>query len=177
VTIRPDIPNLFIVDQPTNVWRGAQPTQAGFDRLKQDGITSIVKLNTEGEGSDDYAESIGMKVYRLPIPWWRQVLYRPDQSLLYAAAGFMLKGNCFVHCGSDFRTAHGDTDGKGEGGEDRTGLIVGCFRLAQGWTKAEAFEEAKAHNFHEILGGLMRAWTAQTEQQWQQWAAQHKDSP
>ena len=141
--------NLFAVEQ--NILRGGQPTAEGWSWLKSEGITDVIKLDTEGESSDAIAGSMGMTVHRFPIPWWQQVLLRPPQSLLVAAVA-CIKGNMFIHC---------------EHGQDRTGLIVGCFRLSQGWTKSDAYAEMLEHGFHEnLLGGLKGRWNTQNPDDW-----------
>ena len=154
-----DIPNLFAVEQ--DIFRGAQPTVNGWKWLQAEGITNVVKLNTEAEGSDAYAEQLGFKINRFPIPWWRQVFFRPSQSLLVAAVA-CIKPHTFIHCGSDARTASPDSqEDNTQGGEDRTGLIVGCFRLSQGWAKGDAYAEMIAHGFHVALQGLQGRWESQ----------------
>lgn len=144
------ISNLFAVEQ--TILRGGQPSSAGFDYLKTQGITDIIKLNTDQEGSDDYATSIGLTVHKFPIPWWRQVVWRPAQSDLVSAVALM-KPNSFLHC---------------EHGEDRTGLVVGCFRLSQGWTKNDSYAEMLAHYFHPALQGLQGRWNSENPTDWDQ---------
>jgi protein tyrosine/serine phosphatase len=144
------IPNLFAVEQELNLWRGGDPTLNGWLYLKDLGITTVIKLNTASEGSDAQAEVLGVAVFRFPIPWWRQVLLRPSQRDLKKAVALMTR-NVLVHC---------------ERGEDRTGLVVGCFRLSQGWSKVDAYSEMKAHNFHEELQGLQGRWNTQREEDW-----------
>ena len=151
----PDIPNLFVVEQEQNILRGGQPTLNGWLHLRDLGIKTVIKLDTEGDGSDDQAEALGMTVHRFPIPWLWQVFLRPRQSLLVSAVALMTQ-DAFVHC------LHG---------EDRSGLVVGCFRLSQGWLKADAYAEMTAHGFHEELQGLQGAWNRQVAQDWVDWRA------
>jgi hypothetical protein len=139
------IPNLFVVDQPLNILRGGDPDAAGWIHLADLGIERVIKLNTFAEGSDRMAEALGMKVYRFPIPWWRQVLLRPKEKDLRAVVELIAE-NTFVHC---------------EAGQDRTSLLVGYFRvLKQGWSKDEAYEEMLAHSFHPALQGLQGRWNS-----------------
>lgn len=148
MTIDHGIPNLFAVEQ--NILRGGQPSSAGWDYLKAQGIVTVIKLNTEEEGSDNYAASIGLAVHKFPIPWWRQVIWRPAQADLVAAVKLM-RPNSYTHC---------------EHGCDRTGLIVGCFRLSQGWTKEDAYAEMLAHYFHPVLQGLQGRWNSEDPKDW-----------
>lgn len=91
-----------------------------------------------------------MTVHRFPIPWWRQVIWRPRQSDLISAVE-LIGGKVFIHC---------------EHGEDRTGLVVGCFRLSQGWTKDDAYAEMLAHYFHPLLQGLQGRWNSENPKDW-----------
>ena len=55
-----------------------------------------------------------------------------------------IKPGTFIHC------THG---------HDRTGLVVGCYRvLKQGWTKNDAYAEMLQHGFHPELLGLYLFW-------------------
>lgn len=141
------IPNLFAVDQRLNILRGGDPDTLGWVHLKDLGIERVIKLNTFAEGSDRMAEALGMKVYRFPIPLWRQVLWRPKEKDLRAAVELMA-ANTYAHC---------------EFGQDRTGILVGYFRvIKQGWSKAEAYEEMLDFGFHPALQGLQGRWNSFT---------------
>jgi tyrosine-protein phosphatase SIW14 len=142
------IPNLFAVEQ--NILRGGQPNDDGWAYLKTQGVCCVIKLNTEEEGSDATAEKLGMQVFKYPIPWWRQMLWRPKQRDLLAAVALIASGT-FIHC---------------EHGEDRTGLVVGCFRLSQGLTKPDAYAEMLAFSFHPSLQGLQGRWNSEDPKDW-----------
>jgi protein tyrosine/serine phosphatase len=43
-------------------------------------------------------------------------------------------------------------------GQDRTGLIIGLYRLNEGWTKDAAYKEMLVHHFHSSLHGLHEYW-------------------
>lgn len=148
MTIIDGIPNLFAVEQ--DILRGGQPGQSGWVYLNSQGIKNVIKLNTEEEGSDAFAESMGMTIHRFPIPWWRQMIWRPKQSDLVAIVALM-RPHTFIHC---LR------------GEDRSGLAVGCFRLSQGWTKEDAYLEMVAHGFHSSLQGLQGRWNSENPADW-----------
>lgn len=155
------IPNLAIVDEALGIYRGAQPvTKEDWQHLWDLGVRHVVKLNTEAEGSDAGAIALGMDVTKCPITLSQQILTEPDLLNLRTAVSF-IGPNTFVHCGSVARTQHAILIGeqKGAGGEDRTGLGVGYWRvLEQKWPKAKAYEEMKAHGLHSILFGLEKAW-------------------
>jgi protein tyrosine/serine phosphatase len=147
------IPNLVKVD--SNLWRSGQPTALEqWQYLKSLGITQVVKLNFTTEGSDSAAKSIGMKVYILSIqPEGDKDLFdnitktfiRPDPKRLDTIEQIVeAGGGILVHC------THG---------QDRTGLIIGRYRvLYDKWTKDSAYSEMLKNHFHPILHGLKESW-------------------
>lgn len=149
------IPNLAQVDGASNVWRGGQPTTAdGWAYLKSLGIKRVVKLNFEPtEGSDDGARAIGLEVHvhsiqpEGDVDVWDEVLgtfVRPSRDIIALALEELALGDAFVHC------THG---------QDRTGLVVGEFRVQrQGWSRDDAWSEMIAHGFHPELVGLTSYW-------------------
>src|SRR5258707_1176281 len=95
------------------IWRGGQPTDEGWNWLKESGITRIVKLNLEAEGSDTAATALGFQLIYTPIDLDDQLLFRPKLETVKSATDAIQLGT-FIHC---------------EHGQDRTGLIVGCWRI------------------------------------------------
>jgi len=124
------------------IFRGAQPRDDDWQQLVDLGITHVVKLNTAKEGSDEAAVQAGLIVDAYPINIWQQILLEPPESVVKAAVA-ALKPGTFVHC------THG---------QDRTGLIVGCFRRLNGWSKSDAYAEMIDHGFHPELIGLDLYW-------------------
>lgn len=136
------VPNLARVEP--GVWRGGQPTAQGWAYLRSVGVKWDVKLNTEREGSDAGAAANGIQVMRLPITFTQQTLGAPDRATLSAAVSAIGSDGTFIHC------SHG---------QDRTGLVVGLYRVRrEHWTKAAAWAEMSAHGFHPLLRGLCWAW-------------------
>lgn len=139
MTISNGIPNLFAVEQ--NILRGGQPSDVGWTYLKSQGITDVIKLNTDEEGLDP--ERMGFVIHKFPIPWWRQTIWHPTSKSIHAAVD-LVKVNTFIHC---------------EHGLDRSGLIVACFRVwKQQWKKQDAEDEMLAYEFHKALRGLWEFW-------------------
>jgi len=133
------IPNLAQVNP--GIYRGGQPTSEGWQYLHDLGVTNVVKLNTEDEGSDDAAEGFGMSVHRIPISLWEQMTgVNPEK--ISAAVSYVLP-QTFIHC------SHG---------QDRTGLVVACYRLKTSWTRAVAEREMLDLGFHKELIGLWAFW-------------------
>lgn len=151
------IPNLSCLDPAKNIWRGAQPiTFEDWTALWDRGIRHVIKLNTASEGSDLTATELGMDVMECPITLAQQLLTEPDLQSLQSAVAFIGE-NTFIHCGSTERTKHAMlvNDEHNAGGNDRTGVCVGYYRvLRQGWTKADAYAEMLKHGYHPILLGL-----------------------
>jgi len=131
------IPNLAQVEP--GVWRGGQPDSEGWEYLKSLGIKRDIKLNTSHEASDSLAISNGMQIIYLPINLEQMTIGKPDTNKLDSAIAALGSGT-FVHC---------------EHGQDRTGLIVGAYRVkVEHWTKKQAYQEMLSHGFHPMLRGL-----------------------
>jgi protein tyrosine/serine phosphatase len=150
------IPNLAEVEP--GLWRSGQPTtQAEWQWLKDRGVRHVVKLNFDGEGTDDGARALGLDVHELSIQpegdldWFDDLTHtfvKPDpQRLNDALVVITAGGGVLVHC------THG---------QDRTGLVVGLHRvLHEHWTKARAYQEMLARGFHPELHGLHEFWESE----------------
>lgn len=124
-------------------YRGGQPTLDGWLFLRTVGVSNVIKLNLESEGSDDDARKLGMTVYYLPIDTLHQTLKKPS-FLLVSNAVVLIKPGSYLHC---------------EHGQDRTGLISACKRVwVDHWTKADARKEMLDDGFHRALHGLDDFW-------------------
>jgi tyrosine-protein phosphatase SIW14 len=136
------IPNLAQVE--AGVWRGGQPDFEGWQYLKSLGIKRDLKLNTIREASDALAISNGMEIIYLPINLEQMTIGKPDPDKLNAAIAAIKPDGTYIHC---------------ERGQDRTGLIVGAYRVKiEQWTKENAYQEMLTHGFHPILRGLCWSW-------------------
>ena len=146
------VPNLASV--APGIYRGGQPTPAGWqylhDRL---GVRYVVKLNEwpaspAAPASDDPGLDTGMIVLGDEITFPEQMfphnqVFLPSEIILALAFIHDHPAGVFIHC---------------EQGQDRTGLIVACYRLECGWSKADAEKEMLAHGFHRELAGLWGTW-------------------
>lgn len=127
------------------IYRGPQPEQeSDWLFLKIIGVTQIIKLNTELLNYEKaQCAKLGMELFYSPIPASEQILTEPDLQSLRDVVGFIHAGT-FIHC---------------EHGEDRTGLVIGLFRvLKQGWSRHDAYKEMLKRGYHPILLGLDKAW-------------------
>jgi len=148
------VPNLVKVD--SGLWRSGQPTTIEqWQTLKNLGITQVIKLNFESEGSDEGAVTVGMSVTTMSIQpegdqdAWDNIkttFVEPDPTILgdIEVQIETREGGILVHC------THG---------QDRTGLVIGRYRvLHDNWTKDAAYTEMLANNFHPLLHGLHESW-------------------
>jgi hypothetical protein len=147
------IPNLAQVE--SGVWRSGQPrTVEQWRYLRSLGISRVVKLNFPSEGSDDGARAAGMTVLTVSIQpegdldIWDNLaatFIQPSGLLLTAAVQALEQGNgVLVHC------THG---------QDRTGLVVGRYRVIHNhWSSIAAYEEMIRYHFHPALHGLHESW-------------------
>jgi tyrosine-protein phosphatase SIW14 len=138
------LPNFSQVEP--GVYRGGQPDAMGWAELKAMGVTEDLKLNSVNEASDDGAIPNGIWLHYYPIDLYHQTLAEPSDWILNNAVNKIARGT-YIHC------SHG---------QDRTGLIVGLYRIwVEHWSKPKAYAEMRAHGFHPLLFGLSRAWDDQ----------------
>jgi hypothetical protein len=79
----------------------------------------------------------------LPINFEQMTIGKPDVNRLNAAIASIKLGT-YVHC---------------EHGQDRTGLIIGAYRVkVEHWTKEQAYQEMLRFGFHPLLRGLCWSW-------------------
>jgi tyrosine-protein phosphatase SIW14 len=114
------------------LYRGGQPSQQGFQKLAEMGISIVVDLRERGrEGEHQQVTKLGMRF--VEIPW--NCFHPKDADM--ARFLKLLRDNrgkkVFVHC---------------QTGDDRTGMMVAAYRMAeQGWTAEEAMKEMEAYGF------------------------------
>lgn len=160
---RHTIPNFAVVDKQRKIFRGGEPlTREGWAFLRNQGVRTVLKLNTEAESDDWGAQAIQLKVIDLQITQGEQTSGIPNPCTIKKAVHEMSRGAVFVHCGSEARSQPHSLARlfDCQGGQDRTGLVVGCYRVwVEHWEKEEARAEMKSFHFHAlILPGLARFW-------------------
>jgi tyrosine-protein phosphatase SIW14 len=123
------VPNFHQVND--HVYRGAQPTDQGFQSLAKLGVKTIIDLREAGDRSVSerkVVEAAGMKYVTIPF----QGMSAPspvDVAKVLALFDDASSGPVFVHC---------------RRGADRTGTVVACYRIAHdGWDSQKALHEAK----------------------------------
>jgi len=109
------------------LFRGGQPTPAGFGFLKWRGIRTVINLREEHD-ERELVEKLGMKYVNIPMDAWDTV---PDRAMMQflSIVNDPASQPVFVHC---------------RRGADRTGFMIGLYRIArQGWTPQQAYREAR----------------------------------
>ena len=136
---RPGLPNLHRVSP--SLYRGAQPTPAGFSQLKKLGVRTVINLRSFHSDRREI-RATGLGYLHLHMKAWH-----PEQRDLVRFLRLVSdrsKGPFFLHC---------------QQGADRTGLLSAVYRVViQGWSKQAALEEMKhgGYGFHGIWRNLER---------------------
>jgi len=124
------------------LYRGGQPTTAGFQFLKEMGVKTIINLRAEDNTESKTVQALGMNYVQIPVdevrPWTR---LSPASIAKY----FELVNNpanypIFFHCWR---------------GADRTGTFAALYRIAvQGWDARKAYNEARDIGMRWYFAGL-----------------------
>ena len=137
----PGVPKLGEVS--SILYRGAQPTRQGFQKLAEMGISIVVDLRERGR-EVERQQVTKLRMRFVAIPW---NCFHPEDTDM-ARFLRLLRDNSgkkvFVHC---------------QTGDDRTGMMIATYRMAEeGWTAEEAMKEMEAYGFtsshHLICPGL-----------------------
>ncbi len=123
------IQNLYQVDP--HVYRGAQPSDEGFQYLAKLGVKTVIDLREADQRSkaeEALVTAAGMKYVNVPM----MGLAAPTDAEISRILGILEGdgGTVFVHC---------------KRGADRTGVVIAAYRIDRdGWANADALNEAKA---------------------------------
>jgi protein tyrosine phosphatase (PTP) superfamily phosphohydrolase (DUF442 family) len=124
------IKNFYQVDE--HVYRGAQPTDEGFQYLASIGVRTVVDLreaDSRAKEEESVVTATGMKYINVPMTG----LTPPTQAEITKILGIFDDsgaGPVFVHC---------------KRGADRTGAVIASYRIDHdGWDNARALKEAMA---------------------------------
>lgn len=127
-----------------NLLRGGRPTDVGMLRLKEAGVRTIVNLENDMNAVQQEmtsARELGLVEISSPM---RSLYAPPDAQVDEILALLQDKRNfpIYLHC---------------KHGEDRTGLIMGLYRVVvDHWSPEEAYREMREYGFHPILWNLDR---------------------
>jgi tyrosine-protein phosphatase SIW14 len=130
----------------SNLYRGSQPDQRGFQTLSAIGIRTIVNLRIINHDTDEIQKAgldkARFNLERIPMFSWR--LRDKDIVQFLKIAIDPGKQPVFVHC---------------QHGSDRTGAMIAAYRMViQGWTAEQAIAEmtGNKYGFHKIWWNLPR---------------------
>ncbi len=118
-----------------NLYRGAQPSEAGVKELAQIGVKTIINLRGADEHSkaeEIWARNAGIKVISFDLSNWFEPKTSEIEKII---ADIERTGNqpVFVHC---------------KRGADRTGTVIAVYRITHdNWTAQRANDEAKTYGF------------------------------
>lgn len=136
-----------------NIWRGARPSDAGLQKLKDMGVKTIVDVeNAEGPVDHEQAwcQAHGVNFVSIPL----SVILPPKLSKIQqflALAENPADLPLYVHCMQ---------------GSDRTGTVIFCYRMSHdGWSYKQAYAEMVSYHFHTFLLGIRAflVWYADTQ--------------
>ncbi len=133
------ISNFYMVNE--NIYRGAQPYEAGFLELKKMGIKTVVNLTME-DIDKAYVDKLSLRYFHLPVDPWKpdKSLYKKFLELINDESNYPI----FVHCTL---------------GSDRAGVAIALYRIsAENWTEDEALDEMVngGYGFHAVFQDLIK---------------------
>jgi uncharacterized protein (TIGR01244 family) len=136
------VPNFQKVND--RVYRGGQPTGAGFRNLSQLGVKTIIDLREPGEHSQaeeqSWVATAGMRYVSVPL---KGMSAPPDASVakILAILNDPASGPVFVHC---------------RRGADRTGTVIACYRISHDrWENRKALSEARGYGMNMFERAMM----------------------
>jgi protein tyrosine/serine phosphatase len=134
-----ELPNLYQVSD--TLYRGAQPSAAGFHTLRKMGVKTIVSLR-QYHSDEKLLSGTGLNYFSIPIS--ASDPHKADFQKFLALAADPQMQPVFVHC---------------QHGADRTGTAVALYRIkVQGWDREEAIRELRegGYGYHKIFKDIIR---------------------
>jgi protein tyrosine/serine phosphatase len=123
-----------------NIYRGGRPTESDLVSLQnQYKVMTDIDLEDDTKVNDqEQADATNLQMQFLLTPM--NPYATPTDADVNGVLGQLQNAKyfpIFIHC---------------HYGEDRTGLIIGIYRVeVQGWTPAQAYQEMLANGFHKTL--------------------------
>ena len=125
------------------LYRGAQPDEAGFRKLKDLGVKTVISFRSYHSEKKD-VEAAGMTAIQIPVQadvFGSEPPTEEQIRLFFTTLLDPSKQPVYFHC------AHG---------KDRTGTLGALWRIEiDGWTPAEAIEEMQAFGYHDNFKDLI----------------------
>lgn len=128
-SMRKNLPNFG--EATTTLYRGGQPSKRGFRILAEMGVNIVVDLRGSRDSERKIVTHLGMQY--VALPW--HCSFPKDKT--FAQFLTLLRENpnkkIFVHCRL---------------GDDRTGMMIASYRMAQeGWSAEKAEKEMERYGF------------------------------
>lgn len=133
------------------LYRGAQPDEAGFRFLRDLGVRTVINLRDDSSERNAWeqrlVESLGMRYVHLPVQdgsFFTRGRTIPSDTIrgFFAVVDAAEHGPVFLHC---------------RRGADRTGALVGFYRIARHrWDNARAYAEARSVGMRSWYTGLKK---------------------
>ncbi len=144
-----EIPNFRQVSD--GLFRGGRPNPQGLLDLHEAGIKTIINLESNLHAvteEEEIVAPLAMQFLSIPLKSFRTPK-DADVKRILEVLNNPANYPIFIHC------LHG---------QDRTGLIVGLFRIfSQGWPAKQAYAEMLQNGFHRILFPLDKYFRRVTE--------------
>ncbi len=129
------------------IYRSGRPDEVALTALaSQLKLKTVINLENDDAAvtaEKTLASSLGLTFIEAPIDPWTE----PSQDFVNSVLKILADPSrhpVLLHC---------------QHGEDRTGMIVGLYRVTHnGWTAEQAYQEMSEYNFHPILQGLRHYW-------------------
>lgn len=138
------LPNYQVVNE--GLQRGGQPTERGFEILKEEGVKTIINLRDDVNEESDHLAAEEALIKRLGFNYHSLAISpfaSPTNELVHQAISILTDESqmpVFVHC------LHG---------QDRTGMLVGIYRMVvEDWNLQDAYCEMLAMGFHPAFHNL-----------------------
>lgn len=151
LTDPPGVHNFHQVD--AHVFRGAQPTDEGFQSLAKLGVKVVVDLQAADSRGAQEAKAViadGMKYVSVPM----KGMATPADTSVFKVLGLLEDsaiGPVFVHC---------------HRGADRTGAVIACYRIEHDhWQNDKALSEARSFGmswYQKALQSYVRGFAPRT---------------
>ena len=128
-SMRKDLPNFG--EASTTLYRGGQPSKRGFRILAKMGVNIVVDLRGSRDSERKIVTHLGMQYVALPWHCWfpKDEIFAQFLTLVRKNPGKKI----FVHCRL---------------GDDRTGMMIASYRMAQeGWSAEKAEKEMEKFGF------------------------------
>jgi len=124
------------------LYRGAQPDEDGYERLRELGVRTVVSLR-RFHSTREQTEAAGLGYLRLPI--YAAIGSEPpsDEQVrrFFATVLDPDRQPVYVHC---------------KYGSDRTGVMAALYRIeCDGWSNDDAIREMQAFGYHDVYRDLI----------------------